>query len=70
MASFTISDLDSQLFEQLRVSADCNGRSMEDEARMILVRALNQNDCARGLGTRIHQRFKDCGGVELQARVR
>ncbi|MHC8375374.1 FitA-like ribbon-helix-helix domain-containing protein [Pseudomonas sp. MDT1-16] len=66
MASITLSNLDSRHFKQLRISTDCNGCSMEEEARMILVHALNQNDCAKGLGTRINQRFRADGGVELE----
>ncbi|MDI3270789.1 hypothetical protein [Pseudomonas sp. AL03] len=50
MASITLSNLDSRHFKQLRISTDCNGCSMEEEARMILVHALNQNDCAKGRG--------------------
>ena len=48
MASFTIGNLDHQLYEQLRIAADSNGRSVEEEARLILTNAL-----AGGLGTRI-----------------
>jgi len=56
LASITISNLDSHLYEQLRIAANSNGHSTEEEARMILMRALNQND--RGLGTRINTRFR------------
>jgi plasmid stability protein len=68
--SITISNLDSQLFELLSVAADVSGRSMEEEARMILGRSLNQKDCMYGLGTRIQNRFKSDGGVELHLPVR
>lgn len=65
MASITISNLDSRLFELLRVAADGNGHSIEEEARLILTQTLNQKDCVVGLGTRINNRFKDACGVEL-----
>ena len=70
MASITISNLDSELCELLRVAADINGRSMEEEARMILGQSLNQKDCVSRLGTRIHNRFKSEGGVELNLPAR
>ena len=70
MASITISNIDSQLFELLRAAADVNGRSMEEEARMILGQSLNQKGCVSGLGTRIHSRFKSEGEVELNLPAR
>ena len=41
---------------------------MEDEVRDILKSALAeaQTDLAGGLGTEIHQRFMDLGGLELE----
>nr|WP_257230339.1 plasmid stabilization protein [Pseudomonas sp. SbOxS1] len=54
----------------MRVAADTNGRSMEEEARIILGHSLNQKDCVSGLGTRIHNRFKSEGGVELNLPAR
>jgi plasmid stability protein len=68
MASITVSNLDSHLFEQLRIAANSNGHSVEEEARMILMRALYQND--RALGTRINTRFRVEGGVELDLPAR
>jgi len=61
MASFTIGNLDHQFYEQLRIAADSNGRSVEEEARLILTNAL-----AGGLGTRISNRFGADAGVELE----
>lgn len=65
MASITISNLDSQLFALLRIAADGNGHSMEEEARLMLTQTLNQKDCVYGLGTRINNRFKSDDEVEL-----
>jgi plasmid stability protein len=70
MASITVGNLDPDLFELLHISAGRNGRSMEEEARFILTQAFNQNDCARGLGTRINNRFRTEGGVELDLPTR
>ncbi|MFU2330533.1 FitA-like ribbon-helix-helix domain-containing protein [Pseudomonas sp. NFX98] len=68
MTSITISNLDSRLYEQLRIVTSSNGHSMEEEARMILMRALHQGD--RALGTRINARFRVEGGVELKLPAR
>jgi len=65
MASITIRNLDDQLKEQLRITAAHNGHSMEEEARLILGRALATVDRAGGLGSRIRQRFSTSGGIEL-----
>ncbi|MDR9864064.1 MULTISPECIES: plasmid stabilization protein [Pseudomonas] len=65
MASSTISNLDHELFEKLRSAADTNGCSIEEQACVMLQKALEQNRSAGGLGTRIHERFRSVGGVEL-----
>lgn len=61
MTRFTIGNLDQQLYAQLRVAADCHSRSMEEEVRRILTKAL-----AGGLGTRISSRFGADTGVDLE----
>ncbi|MCG6576279.1 plasmid stabilization protein [Pseudomonas sp. AF32] len=66
MASITIRNLDDQVKEQLRIAAAHNGRSMEEEARLILGRALVPISPAGGLGSRIRNRFGKLGGVELE----
>ena len=38
---------------------------MEEEARRILKRALQIDEDEFGLGSRIHNLFKEAGGVEL-----
>ncbi|MGF6129632.1 FitA-like ribbon-helix-helix domain-containing protein [Pseudomonas frederiksbergensis] len=65
MASITIRNLDDQIKEQLRIAAAHNGHSMEEEARLILGRALATVDRAGGLGSRIRNRFSSSGGIEL-----
>ena len=67
MASITIRNLDDEVKTRLRVRAADNGRSMEEEARLILRDAVGQEDVlAKGLGTAIHELFKPFGGVELE----
>ncbi|WP_460926411.1 FitA-like ribbon-helix-helix domain-containing protein [Pseudomonas sp. MC6] len=65
MASITIRNVDGQLMDQLRINAAQNGNSIEEEARMILGRALIRRDRAGGLGSRIRQRFSSVGGIDL-----
>lgn len=66
MASITIRNLDDQVKEQLRIEAAHNGHSMEEEARLILARALQKTPDKGGLGSRIQARFAQSGGVDLE----
>ncbi len=67
MASITIRNLDDEVKTRLRVRAAHNGRSMEEEARLILRAAVEPAAVpATGLGTAIHELFKPFGGVALQ----
>ncbi|MCY4587224.1 MAG: hypothetical protein OXB98_14400 [Bryobacterales bacterium] len=67
MASITIRNLDDDVKSRLRVRAASNGRSMEEEARIILAEAVDREPApAEGLGTAIHELFKPFGGVELE----
>jgi antitoxin FitA len=66
MASLTIRNLDDALKTRLRVRAAVHGRSMEEEARVILGAALDQE--AQGpskIGSAIHALFAPLGGLEL-----
>lgn len=67
MASITIRKLDDEVKTRLRVRAASNGRSMEEEARLILAEAVEHGSApAKGLGTALHELFKPYGGVELE----
>ena len=67
MASITIRKLDDEVKARLRLRAAANGRSMEEEARVILRLAVRQEEpSAKGLGTALHELFKPFGGVELE----
>jgi plasmid stability protein len=65
MASIVIRNLDEDIKKRLKLAAARHGCSMEEEARQILKRALLREDSEYGLGTRIHELFKDIGGLEL-----
>jgi len=67
VASITIRNLDDDLKTRLRLRAAGNGRSMEEEARVILREAVGQEmPPSKGLATTIHELFKPYGGVELE----
>ena len=71
MASITVRNLDEDVKQKLRVRAAEHGCSMEAEVRGILTRAVNESPRPRkGLGTRIHERFKAIGGVDLELPAR
>jgi plasmid stability protein len=65
MASITIRNLDDAVKQRLRLRAAEHGRSMEEEARDILRRAVGPSVTPENLGARIHRRFADLGGVDL-----
>ena len=64
MASITIRNIDDNLKERLRVRAAQNGHSMEEEARLILRRAINGITGPELLGLS-EQLFGNQHGVEL-----
>ncbi len=67
MARVTIRKLDDDVKSRLRKRAAGNGRSMEEEAGLILAQAVEREAVpARGLGTAIHEFFEPFGGVELE----
>ena len=66
MASITIRNLDDRLKRRPRVRAAENGRSMEEEARDILRRAVGPASPSKNLGRAIHARFAALGGVDLE----
>jgi plasmid stability protein len=68
MASITIRKLDDSVRAKLRVRAAENGRSMEEEARVILEGAIAPPSSVRPRGNmaeRIRSLFEPLGGVEL-----
>lgn len=70
MATLTIRNVDESLKEALRVQAALSGRSMEEELRQILKRALLQARATQGLGSAVSRRFAAIGGVELPLAAR
>ena len=71
MANITIRNLSDDVKRRLRINAARNGRSMEEEARVILREAVDRERVAeQGLGTAVHELFKPHGGVELETPTR
>ena len=67
MASLTIRNLDDPLKARLRVQAAVNGRSMEEEARMILRAALDRAPPrSENLARAIRACFRQSGGADLE----
>ena len=67
MASITVRNLEEGLKRRLRIRAAENGRSMEEEARVILRTALyHQPPAQEDLAAAIRARFAPLGGVELE----
>ena len=66
MASITIRNLDDHVKTRLRVRAADNGRSMEEEARLILRKAVESKTCHRNLARAIRARIAPLGGVDLE----
>ena len=70
MASITIRNLDDDVKTRLRIQASANGRSMEEEARLILREAVERKAGPTNLARAIRARFAPFGGVELEIPAR
>ena len=66
MASITIRNLDDAVKTRLRVRAADNGRSMEEEARLILRDAVGRRKPPQNLASAIRARIAPLGGVDLE----
>jgi antitoxin FitA len=67
MASITIRRLDDAVKARLRIRAARNGRSMEEEARLVLSAALaTQPKRTTNLAESIRRLVAPLGGVELE----
>jgi antitoxin FitA len=66
MATLTIRNLNAELESKLRDKAAQDGHSVEEEAELLLRRALSEVERPVKLGSYIHELFADLGGVELE----
>ncbi len=65
MATITVRNLDEWVKQRLHVRAAANGRSMEQEVRVILRAAVDEEAPTQDLASAIRARFAPLGGVEL-----
>ncbi|WP_329001912.1 plasmid stabilization protein [Kribbella sp. NBC_00709] len=65
MAAITVRNLDDDVKHRLRVRAAKHGRSMEAEVRAILVEVVAEDVVPKNILERLHERFAELGGVEL-----
>ena len=70
MASITIRNLDDEVKTRLRVRAAGNGRSMEEEARLILGEAVGRASQSRNLANIVRSHFGPSRGVDLELPAR
>ena len=66
MASITIRNLDDEVKARLRLRAASNGRSMEEEVRLILRDAVGRKPGSRNLVSIIRSHFGPSNGVNLE----
>ena len=66
MESITIRNLDDDVKTRLRIRAAENGRSMEEEARVILSDAVGSKPGTHNLASLIRARFGPMGGVDME----
>lgn len=64
--SITIRKIDQKVKERLRVRASENGRSMEEEVRVILYNVTEQQLPPKCLYSAIRARIEPLGGVRLE----
>ncbi len=70
MASITIRNLDDDVKTRLRMRAAGNGHSMEEEARLILRKAVGREAEPKNLAAFIQECLAPYGGVELELPLR
>lgn len=70
MASLTIRNLEDDLKQRLRVRAAQHGRSMEEEVRDILRRAVGQTPPPRNLAASIRARVAAADRIDLELPAR
>ena len=66
MATITIRNLDDDIRTRLRVRAAGNGRSMEEEVRQILRKAVGRVGRRQDLTSIIRSHFGPTNGVDLE----
>jgi plasmid stability protein len=66
MSDLLIRNIDPKLKRRLAARARRSGRSLSDEAKALIGRAMAEPETARGLGTELVKRFHAVGPLELE----
>lgn len=70
MASITVRNLDDEVNTRTRVRSSANGRSTEEEVRVIMCEAVSREPEPENLAGFIRKCFALLGGVELELPAR
>ena len=65
MTCLTLHHVDEPVMTHLKMQAEANSRSIEEEATDLLRKAILFRPDQKGLGTRISRRFSEAGGFDL-----
>jgi plasmid stability protein len=68
MSDLLIRNIDPKLKRRLEARARRSGRSLSEEAKTLIGRALAETPLARGLGTALVERFRSIGPLEIEDR--
>ena len=68
MADLLIRDIDPNLKRRLEARARRSGRSLSEEAKDLIGRALAESQSGRGLGSTLVELFSSIGPIELEER--
>lgn len=66
MSDLLIRNIDRKLKRRLEARARRSGRSLSDEAKALITRAMAETEPARGLGTELVELFRSVAPVELE----
>jgi plasmid stability protein len=68
MSDLLIRDIDPKVKRRLEARARRSGRSLSDEAKDLISRALAEAQSGRGLGSTLVELFRSIGPIELEER--
>lgn len=69
MSDLLIRNIDPKLKRRLEARARASGRSLSEEAKTLISRALAETEPRRGLGSELVKLFRSVGPLELEERT-
>jgi plasmid stability protein len=66
MSDLLIRNIDPKLKRRLEARARRSGRSLSEEAKALIGRAMAETEPTRGLGSELVKRFRAVGSLELE----